>query len=61
MNRSRIDRRRPAAWMDGYRPQPTLEATCRDLEAKLMAREGRRVPFTDAIAREPLELDWWSD
>jgi hypothetical protein len=47
--------------MDGFRPQTTIESACADLEARLMAREGRRVPFPDAIAREPLELDWWSD
>ena len=55
-------RRRPTApsWMDGYRPQTTIESACADLEVRLMAREGRRVPFPDAIAREPLELDWWA-
>ena len=46
--------------MDGFRPQTTIEGACADLEVKLMAREGRRVPFPDAIAREPLELDWWA-
>jgi hypothetical protein len=60
MNRPRTDRRRPTGWMDGYTNRPSLEATCQALEDRLMAREGRRVPFTDAIAREPLELDWWA-
>jgi hypothetical protein len=46
--------------MAGYTNRPSLEATCRDLEVRLMAREGRRVPFPDAIARQPLELDWWA-
>ena len=53
-------RRRPAGWMTGFGQPTSLEAVCQDLEAKLMAREGRRVPFPDAIARQPLELDWWA-
>jgi hypothetical protein len=60
MNRPRIDRCRQTGWMDGYRPQTTIESACADLEVRLMAREGRRVPFPDAIAREPLERDWWA-
>ncbi len=60
MNRPRTDRRRrPTGWMDGFRPQTTIEGACADLEVRLMAREGRRAPFPDAIAREPLERDWW--
>ena len=55
-------RRRPTApsWMAGFVQPTTLEAACLDLEDRLMQREGRRVPFPDAIAREPLELDWWA-
>jgi len=55
---ARLKRPQPAgSWMAGYTNRPSLEATCQALEDRLMAREGRRVPFPDAIAREPLELD----
>ncbi len=53
-------RRNPTnSWMQGYGAQPTLEAACQALEARL--REGRPLPFADAIAREPLDIERWSD
>ena len=56
----RTDRRRPSTgWMQGYGKPATVEATCQALEASLLAREGKRQPFADAIAREPLEAEWW--
>ena len=46
--------------MDGYRPQPSLEAACEALEARL--NEGRPPLFPDAIARRPFtDLERWSD
>jgi len=55
----RTDRRRPpTGWMQGYGKPATFEATCQALEASLLAREGKRPPFPDAIAREPLEDLW---
>ena len=45
--------------MDGYRPQPTLEAACDQLEDRL--REGRPRPWADARGMPLSELDWWSD
>jgi len=46
--------------MAGYGSQPTLEAHCKALEARL--NEGRPAMFPDAIARLPFaELDQWSD
>jgi hypothetical protein len=40
-------RRQPAnSWMQGYGAQPTLEAACQALEARL--REGTPRPFDDA-------------
>lgn len=56
---TRIKRPSPThAWLDGYRPQPTLEAACQALEARL--NEGRPPLFADA-PRVHMEADWWSD
>jgi hypothetical protein len=44
--------------MDGYGWAPSFEARCSELEESLLAREGRRPLFPDAIAREPLEDLW---
>jgi hypothetical protein len=44
--------------MQGYGGAPSLEQHCQALEASLLAREGRRPLFPDAIAREPLEDLW---
>ncbi len=52
-------RRRPAAWMDAYRPKPSLEAACDAMEQRL--NEGRRRLFADAPRLPLAELEWWSD
>ena len=61
MTRQPIRRRQPAPnWMDGYRPQPSVEAACEAMEARL--NEGRPPLFPDAIARRPFaDLERWSD
>jgi hypothetical protein len=58
---TRIKRPSPThAWLDGYRPQPSVEAMCQALEARL--NEGRPPLFPDAIARRPFtDLGRWSD
>lgn len=44
--------------MDGYRPQPSLEAACDAMEHRL--NEGRRRPFADAIRCPLPEQEWWA-
>jgi hypothetical protein len=54
---TRIKRPSPThAWLDGYRPQPSVEAACEAMEARL--REGRPPVFADAI-RVHMEADRW--
>jgi len=45
--------------MDGYTTTPSLEAACQSLEARL--NEGRPQLFPDAIARQPFEVERWSN
>ena len=55
---ARVKRPQPAGtWMAGYGSQPSLEAHCKALEARL--NEGRPARWIDAIACEPLDRDWW--
>lgn len=54
--------RRPqqqSAWLDGFRSQPSVEAACQALEARLRTREGLRPSWSDALARCP-EAEWWA-
>lgn len=58
---NRIKRPSPThAWMDSFRPQPTVEAACEALEQQLNG--GRPPLFADAVARRPFaDLERWSD
>ena len=47
------------SWMGGYTTTPSLEAACQALEARL--NEGRPAKWADAIARQPFEVEQWSD
>lgn len=44
--------------MAGYGAQPSVEATCQALEARL--REGRPQPFADAERVPFAEQEWWA-
>jgi hypothetical protein len=45
--------------MGGYTTTPSIEAACQALEARL--NEGRPAKWADAIARQPFEVERWSD
>jgi hypothetical protein len=56
---TRIKRPSPThAWLDGYRPKPSLEAACEALEQRL--HEGHRRPFADAPRFRFEEIDAWA-
>jgi len=58
MTRQPIRRRQSAhSWMDGYRPQPSVEAACEALQQRL--NQGRPPLFADA-PRVHMGADWWA-